>query len=176
MDGCDLKSLLPTLVSGIEQIAAILDAISHQCDSLELAAYEESLQLAANTATHRLEDWEKELGLICRADLPYSERKAQVLAALGMFEPCTKEGLTALFSRLIGAEAAYDETPAEYRISMDAQTPGRVPPDLPGIAQMIYKKAPAHLECALSATGDMTSVCAPSNALYGGTILQVYAI
>lgn len=170
-----LKTLLPSFVSGMEGIAALLDTLDAEVGRWEDAALLETEQLVACTASHQLPLWEQELGLERRADLPVEERRALVLAALSFFGACSPQRLTRLLERMTGGVAQYSETPGDYTLSLATQTPGRVIADLPAIARAIKKTAPAHIFCSVAATGDMAAEPGVGHALYGAVKLALHS-
>lgn len=175
MSGVDLKSLLPGFVARLSGVRQLLDAIGAETSALDNEARAQSMQLAASTADRRLDLWERELGLPSRADLAANDRRALVLAALGLFGPCTKEGLSDMFARMTGGRVEYNESPGEYSLAMWAGTPGHVVADLPAVARAISRAAPAHIKCCVAATGDMASAPGAPRALHGATELVIYA-
>lgn len=170
-----LGQLLPGFVAGMDGIAQLLDAISTETDALEAAGRANSRQLAAATAGIGLARWERELGIQPRPDLDTQSRRALVLAALSFFGPRTPQDLTALFARMTGGTAVYSETPGAYTIALEGETPGRVLPDLPGVARAVGRVAPAHVFCRLSVAGDMASEPVCRHALYGAVELTLHS-
>ena len=170
-----LRPLLPAITSGLDGMGQLLDVLGCETARLDNAARAHGLQLAACTAGEGLGLWERELGLQPRPDLEEEGRRALVLAALSFFGGCTPEGLKTLYSRLVGGEVSYGETPEQYTLQLDAETPGRVLRDLPEMARTMSRQVPAHIHCRLAATGDMAAERQTCHVIHGGVVLEVHS-
>jgi len=171
----DIFASLPPFMTQMDGVRHILQAADAELDRLHDNARHACRQLQASTADTGLDLWERELGLLHRSDLDPTARRGQVLAALSFFSACTPAKLQALYETIAGGTASYSEDPANYALTLHADTEGSIITNLPGAAAAIRKTAPAHVQCDISARGTLSPVPEALHCLHGSVRLNIYS-
>ena len=165
---------LPEFVTELSPIRETLEAIGAGETALVDAVAEKNTQVCISTADEGLSLWERDYGLPVREGAALEDRRAAVRAAMAGGRTLTPALLRELCVTLGGADRGeVEEEFANWRVTVDAVTEGRVPGDPAPLERAVEKLKPAHLEVHITPRGELPAGMERYAALTGGMMVEV---
>lgn len=147
-NGLSMLEELPEFYEPIRETRALLQAEGLQFDALDSALYEALDQSFIDTATWKLQEWEREFGVEPDAGKPLDQRRAVVkskIRGFGKFSAALLKNVAEAYDRG-SVDVSFDPARAEFTIRF-IDTMG-TPPNLPDLQAAIEEVLPAHLVAA----------------------------
>ncbi|MCL6459145.1 MAG: YmfQ family protein [Gorillibacterium sp.] len=141
----DLMQYLPTYYDTSRVMFELQDSEAEEIRLLLDALDDILIQFFVDTATWGLTNWEFELGLTTDSSQSYVRRREMIKAKLRGAGTTTPEMIQRVSSAFSGGEVVVENVPGEYRFIVRFVGILGIPPNMPGLIQMIEEIKPAHL-------------------------------
>ena len=165
---------LPEFLTELSPIRETLEALEQGETAMADAVAEKNRQVSVASAEAGLSLWERDYGLPVREGAPLEERRATVRAAMAGGRTLTPAFLKELCVTLGGADRGeVTEDFANWRVTVDAVTEGRVPGDPAPLERAVEKLKPAHLEVLITPRGELPAGMERYAALTGGVMAEI---
>lgn len=165
---------LPEFLTEISPIRETLAALEQSETAMADAVAEKNAQVCISTAEDGLSLWEQDYGLPVREGAPPEDRRAAIRAAMAGGRTLTPALLRELCVTLSGADRGeVTEDFANWRVTAEAVTEGRVPRDPAPLERAVEKLKPAHLEVLITPRGELPAGMERYAALTGGMMVEV---
>lgn len=165
---------LPEFLTEISPIRETLAALEQSETAMADAVAEKNAQVCISTAEDGLSLWERDYGLPVREGAALEDRRAAVRAAMAGGRTLTPALLQELCVTLGGADRGeVEEEFANWRVTVEAVTEGRVPGDPAPLERAVEKLKPAHLEVLVTPRGELPAGMERYAALTGGMMVEV---
>lgn len=141
----DLMRYLPHFLDG-RVITAIMDAIAEEMGITAYNIYDMGMQiLSVDTATHKLSEYERELGLPININSTYEGRREIIKAKMRGSGTTTKNMIINTAESFSGGEVDVIEYPEEYRFVVKFIGVKGIPKNMKAFIHMLEIIKPAHL-------------------------------
>ena len=165
---------LPEFVTELSPIRETLAALEQGETALADAVAEKNKQVCVSSADEGLSLWERDYGLPVREGATLEDRRAAVRAAMVGGRTLTPALLRELCVTLGGADRGeVEEEFANWRVTVDAVTEGRVPGAPAPLERAVEKLKPAHLEVLITPRGELPAGMERYAALTGGVMAEI---
>ena len=165
---------LPEFLTEISPVRETLAALEQGETAMADAVAEKNAQVCISSADEGLALWEADYGLHVREGAALEDRRAAVRAAMAGGRTLTPALLRELCVTLGGADRGeVTEDFANWRVTAEAVTEGRVPRDPAPLERAVEKLKPAHLEVLVTPRGELPAGMERYAALTGGMMVEV---
>lgn len=145
----ELMSYLPENYPDSRETVAFQEAVQPEVNLMWRARDELLAQLSPYTATWGLWYWEDALGLGACEGLGLDTRRRQIVAKLQGRDTTTPAAVKAVAETMLGVSAKVIEVFGEYRVELEVDGGGRLPPGASALKDRLGEIMPAHLDWAL---------------------------
>ena len=165
---------LPEFLTEISPVRETLAALEQGETAMADAVAEKNAQVCISSADEGLALWEADYGLPVREGAALEDRRAAVRAAMAGGRTLTPALLRELCVTLGGADRGeVTEDFANWRVTAEVVTEGRVPRDPAPLERAVEKLKPAHLEVLVTPRGELPAGMERYAALTGGMMVEV---
>lgn len=145
----ELMSYLPEDYQSSRETIAFQEALQPEVTAVWEARDDLLAQLNPYTAGWGLDYWENALGFGACQGLPLDTRRRQVVAKLQGRSTTTPAVVKAVAETLLGVPVRVIEVFNEYRVELEVESGGKLPPGAPQLKERLREIMPAHLDWAL---------------------------
>jgi hypothetical protein len=144
-ESINLMDYLPEYYRGVVTMEELQDTLGKEISRLITGTGEVLDQAFLETAAWSLARWEQELGLSTDPSKSLVSRREMIKAKMRGVGTTTPQMIQRTASAFSGGDVSVEEVPDEYRFVVRFVGSLGIPPNMPGLIQILEEIKPAHL-------------------------------